>query len=70
MSRLADKRTGLVLRKQRVRHSVKGTAQMPRLSVFISNQQVTAQIIDDEAGFTICSITTVGNKNSWLFDNR
>jgi len=50
------------LRKNRVRAKVAGTAERPRLSVFISNTHVSAQIIDDVAGKTLASATSVGSK--------
>lgn len=50
------------LRKRRVRSIVKGTKERPRLTVFISNLHVSAQIIDDETGKTLASATTVGQK--------
>jgi large subunit ribosomal protein L18 len=52
------------LRKSRVRAKVSGTTIRPRLSVFISNRNVGAQLIDDEKGHTIVSSTTVGTKLS------
>ena len=54
-------------RQGRVRSVVIGTAARPRLSVFISNTHVSAQLIDDEGHKTISSVTTVGQKN--LKDN-
>ena len=33
--------------KFRIRHKVSGTAEMPRLSVFRSNKEIYAQVIDD-----------------------
>jgi large subunit ribosomal protein L18 len=42
-------------RKQRVRAKIAGTATRPRLSVFISNRQVRAQLIDDTGGNTIAA---------------
>lgn len=42
-------------RHRRVRGKVRGTAQQPRLSVFRSNRQVYAQVIDDEQGHTLAS---------------
>ena len=42
-----------IRRHNRVRAKVKGTAEMPRLCVFRSNQHITAQVIDDEKGKTI-----------------
>lgn len=49
-------------RKARVRSTVHGIAQRPRLSVTISNIHVSAQLIDDVKGHTIASATTVGAK--------
>jgi len=40
-----------------------GTSERPRLSVFISNFHVSAQIIDDTVGKTLISATTVGKKS-------
>jgi len=39
--------------KKRIRKIVYGTTQTPRLSVFRSNKQIYAQIIDDESGKTL-----------------
>jgi len=50
------------LRKNRVRAKVGGTAARPRLSIFISNLHVSAQLIDDENGKTLAAATTVGQK--------
>lgn len=58
MARLDNK----TLRKNRVRAKVGGTAARPRLSVFISNLHISAQIIDDVEGKTLASATTVGAK--------
>lgn len=62
MNNLAKKLLGRSLRKGRVRAIVSGTAERPRLSVTISNLHVSAQLIDDVAGHTIASATTVGKK--------
>lgn len=62
MNRLTKKISNLKLRKNRVRSTVSGTQERPRLSVTVSNTHVSAQIIDDSAGKTIVSATTVGNK--------
>ncbi len=48
-------------RKARIRSVVSGTASRPRLSVFVSNTHITAQLIDDTASKTIAYATTVGN---------
>ncbi|MEA1915592.1 MAG: 50S ribosomal protein L18 [Campylobacterota bacterium] len=43
-------------RKRRVRGTINGTAQLPRVSVFKSNKYLTAQAIDDVAGVTMASV--------------
>lgn len=62
MSTLAKKLLNRSLRKGRVRSRVSGTAERPRLTVTISNTHVSAQLIDDVAGKTIASSTSVGQK--------
>lgn len=42
-------------RHARVRATVKGTAERPRLAVFRSNRFVSAQLIDDVAGKTVAA---------------
>lgn len=46
-------------RHQRVRKYVSGTPAKPRLSVFRSLVEIYAQVIDDEAGHTLASASTV-----------
>ncbi|MBQ7549490.1 MAG: 50S ribosomal protein L18 [Clostridia bacterium] len=46
-------------RHYRVRNKVSGTAQRPRLDVFRSLKNIYAQLIDDEAGTTLASASTV-----------
>jgi len=45
-------------RKYHVRKKVFGTPERPRLSVFRSNRNIYAQIIDDTAGATLASAST------------
>lgn len=42
-------------RHARVRATIKGTAERPRLAVFRSNRFVSAQLIDDAAGKTVAA---------------
>ncbi len=51
-----------VFRAKRTRAKIHGTAERPRLSVHISNQHVTAQIINDDNGTTLAYASTVGRK--------
>ncbi len=46
-------------RHKRVRRKVSGTAECPRLCMFRSNQGIYAQIIDDVAGKTLVSASTL-----------
>jgi large subunit ribosomal protein L18 len=48
-----------VRRHARVRINVEGTQQRPRLSVFRSLSEIYAQVIDDKAGHTIVSASTL-----------
>ncbi len=46
-------------RHMRVRRKVSGTAARPRLNVFRSLKHVNVQVIDDQAGHTIVSASTL-----------
>ena len=46
-------------RQERVRNVVSGTAETPRLNVFRSNQNIFAQIIDDEKAVTLVSASSI-----------
>jgi large subunit ribosomal protein L18 len=59
---LARKLHNRAQRKGRIRSVVSGTTERPRLSVFVSNMHITAQLIDDTTHQTIGYATTVGNK--------
>jgi large subunit ribosomal protein L18 len=52
-------------RRFRVRKSIYGTPQKPRLSVSRSNLHISAQLIDDLNGVTLAAATSAG-KNSGL----
>jgi large subunit ribosomal protein L18 len=60
MSRvLLEKRARRGKRRRRIRGKVAGTADRPRLSVYRSNRGLFAQLIDDERGHTVASVTWV-----------
>ena len=54
----------LTLRRNRVRAKVGGTAERPRLSVHISNRNITAQLIDDIAGRTLAYVDSTKMKGN------
>lgn len=60
MDKLAHKLLNKTLRKNRVRATVSGTAERPRLSVSVSNRHIIAQVIDDTAHKTLAYVSTVG----------
>lgn len=43
-----------------IRKKVSGTVERPRLSVFRSNTNIFAQIIDDTTGTTLCAASSYG----------
>ena len=52
-------------RSQRVRRRLKKNANgRPRLSVYRSDKNISAQIIDDETGTTLASASTLENKGA------
>jgi len=55
-------RTTLELRKRRhrrIRKNLSGTAARPRVAVNRTNKHISAQIIDDVAGVTLCASSSV-----------
>ncbi|MBN8703205.1 MAG: 50S ribosomal protein L18 [Bacteroidetes bacterium] len=44
--------------KKRIRKVVSGNAERPRLSIFRSNKQIYAQLIDDVAGKTLLHVSS------------
>lgn len=45
--------------KASIRCNVSGTSEKPRMSVFRSNKQISVQVIDDVAGVTLASATSL-----------
>lgn len=62
MNKLAKKLHNRLQRKGRIRATISGNAQRPRLSVHVSNLHITAQLVDDDAQRTIAYASTIGNK--------
>jgi len=54
-----DKNKVRLKRHSRVRSKISGTAECPRLNVFRSNKNIYAQLIDDVAGVTLASASSL-----------
>ena len=54
-----DSNQARLKRHKRVRAKISGTAECPRLCVYRSNANISAQIIDDVAGVTLVSASTL-----------
>ncbi|WP_296113494.1 50S ribosomal protein L18 [uncultured Anaerococcus sp.] len=54
-----NKNDRLITRKKRVRSKISGTPQRPRLSVYKSNENIYAQLIDDVNGVTLASANSL-----------
>ena len=59
MVKRTDSNKQRLKRHIRVRSKISGTAERPRLAVYRSNANISAQIIDDDAGVTLVSASTV-----------
>lgn len=70
MNNLKHKKMNADRRASRVRATVSGTAERPRLAVNVSNLHVTAQVIDDTTGKTLAYATTVGQKVTGTMSER
>ena len=46
-------------RHERVRNKISGTAEIPRLNIFRSNNHIFAQVIDDTKGHTLVSSSSM-----------
>lgn len=47
-------------RKARIRKRIFGTPERPRLVIFRSTRHISCQVIDDQAGRTLCAATSEG----------
>jgi large subunit ribosomal protein L18 len=64
MVAMANKRgdIGRLRRKMRVRKKVRGTDARPRVCVFRSNKHIYAQIISDDQGKTLATVSTLSKE--------
>ncbi len=70
MARTNKKTTARAKRVRRIRKKITGTSERPRLRVFKSNKHIYAQIIDDVAGHTIVSVSTLDKDFSLEDDEK
>jgi large subunit ribosomal protein L18 len=64
MSRITDRKQRRAKIKRRSRQQVRGTSERPRLAVYRSLRHLYAQVIDDEAGVTIASVSTLEKESA------
>ena len=57
-------------RHKRVRNKISGTAERPRLCVFRSNSNLYVQVIDDVAGNTLVSASTLDKEIKTKHSNK
>jgi large subunit ribosomal protein L18 len=62
-----DRRTKI---KLKLRKTIKGTTQAPRLSVYRSNAEIYAQLIDDKGGKTLLAVGSVDKSISAVKVNK
>ncbi len=57
MIKKESRNVGRTERHKRIRKDILGSASIPRLNIFRSNKDIYAQIIDDEEGKTLLSVS-------------
>ena len=65
-----DSNKARIKRHKRVRAHISGTAERPRLAVYRSNANISAQIIDDVKGITLVSATTLEKTFEGIGSNK
>lgn len=59
MFKRSNKNADRKLKHNRIRNTLSGTKEQPRLNVYRSTVHIYAQIIDDEQGHTLCSASSL-----------
>jgi len=59
LRKMTDKQRKRLHRKLHIRKSIYGTAERPRLTVFKSGRNLYVQVVDDDKGHTLASISTL-----------
>lgn len=62
MIKFVSKNVARQKRHQRIRNTISGTAECPRLSVYRSNAHIHAQLIDDQKGVTLAAASSLALK--------
>lgn len=70
MVKKTDRKMERTRRHVRVRRKISGTTQRPRLCIYRSNANLYAQIIDDVAGNTIVSASTLDKEIKTKYANK
>ena len=58
--KLENRKDYRIRRHKRIRQKVHGTAARPRMSICVTNSHMYVQFVDDDAGATLASASTVG----------
>ena len=67
--KMNDKNRKRLHRKVHIRKSIYGTAERPRMSITRSNKNISVQVIDDDEGKTLASISTLEKEFAALKPN-
>jgi large subunit ribosomal protein L18 len=70
MFKKEDRQKARVKRHLRVRNKISGSAERPRLAVFRSEKNIYAQVIDDIAGVTLVSASTLDKEFEGKFGSN
>ncbi|MCK5843915.1 MAG: 50S ribosomal protein L18 [Victivallales bacterium] len=62
MARYKTKKEQRLRRHRRIRRTISGTVEKPRLSVCVTSKHIYVQFIDDESGRTLSSTSTLDPK--------
>ena len=70
MVKKTNRKLERIRRHLRVRNKISGTAERPRLCVFRSNANIYVQVIDDVAGKTLVSASTLEKDVKTKYSNK
>ena len=62
MKKQYDRKAVRANKHRRLRFTLRGTSERPRLAVFRSARHIYAQVIDDTKGVTLCCASTLDTK--------